>query len=96
MWQPYKDDIELICYAMRGFNHHDLKDWILEKAVTEYDYGIMTIPKVTFINEPSKELQTQAQKIKIEFTVSYYQNNAINTARQLILNALITVLPNPN
>jgi len=92
----YRDDVELICYAMRDFNQYDLKEWLVDTAVTEYDLGIMTLPSIEFINEPSKELQAQSQKIKIEFSVSYYQNNAITTARKLILEALITVLPNPD
>lgn len=85
--------------TLYGLTNDQALDWL--DTVIQYsdDYsviGMMNMPIVVDEKETQQEINTIAMKKVVDFEVSYTQARVRDVARQLILHALVTFIPNPD
>ncbi len=94
-WQLAKERVRITLYGLNKWHAQQFLDFIYQYS---YDYsyiGLIDSPIVRDEKRIQPEITALAMKQTIDFMISYQQNQARNTARQLIETSVIAVLPQP-
>ncbi len=78
---------------MRNDDALDFLDCVLQRSLDYDEFGIMNMPVVRDEKRTQSELNAIAQKKTIQFEISYNQNRMNSIARELILSAIPTFVP---
>ena len=90
------DEVRITLYGLTNDVVMGFYDTVID-YMTNYDVlGLMSTPVVHDEKRTQAELGVLAMKKTIDFRVSYYQTSIRNLARQLILQAPVTVTATPN
>lgn len=92
-YQLARDLVRVTFYGVRNDAVMDFMDCVNQFTLDTDLMGLMNIPIVRDEREKQTEFLVLAQKKYAEFEISYYQNRARNTARQLILQVIPTYEP---
>ena len=89
--QLMTEKVKVIFFGLRNDQAIDFLNYVLDYTVTSEAMGIQNMPAIVDDKRGQSELGILAQKKYIEFEVNYYQSRVQAIARQLILNAGITL-----
>lgn len=86
------DRCQLTLYGLQNDEAVDFMDAVLQYSDFTDNIGIMTPPIIADGKRPQAELQAIAMQKTLDLEVSYYQSRAADIARQLITQAIATVI----
>jgi hypothetical protein len=92
-WQLARDKVRITLYGCDNQLVSDFLDMVIDYMGTEAPMGLMNMPIIQDGKKIQPELFMIAQEKCIEFNVSYNQQAMRDMARQLILKALVTYIP---
>jgi hypothetical protein len=90
-YQLMSEKVKIIMVGLRNDQAIDFLNYVFDYTLSSEAMGILNMPGIVDDKRGQSELGILAQKKYIEFEVCYYQNRVQSIARQLILNAGITV-----
>lgn len=90
--QLARDKVKITFYGLRNADALGFVDTVNQFSLDRDLLGIMNIPTVRDEKQTQVELNVIAIKKTIEYEVSYYQSQARDVARQLILSAIPTFI----
>lgn len=91
--QLASDMVLITTYGLRNAEALEFQDYLMQHSLDTDDFGVMNMPIMRDEKRTQTEFNILAQKKTIQFQVSYYQRQAEEIARQLILSAKITFYP---
>lgn len=86
------DRCQITLFGLQNDEAMDFLDAVIQYSDLTDRIGIMSMPIVSDVKRPQAELQAIAMQKSIDIEVSYYQSRAADVARQLITQALATIL----
>ena len=96
-WQLVADRVRLTLYGFRNTQAVAFLNYVERYITVTENMGMLSGPTLgTAVRDdkhPQPELLILAQKKTIDFEVSYYQTAALKIARQFILEAIVTFIP---
>jgi len=92
-YQLVKDVVTIEVYGARNYQIQPFLTSVFNYSLLTDNIGIVNSPTVRDAKVNQTEFGIIAQKKVITFEVSYYQENALNVAQQLITSAFITITP---
>jgi hypothetical protein len=92
-YQLTKDVVKIQMFGVRNAAALEFQDYVFEYSRNTDNFGLMNVPIMQDEHVTQRELGIIAQKKTITFEISYYQENILTIAKQLILSAFITITP---
>lgn len=90
--QLVADRGRITLYGLQNDEAMDFLDTVLQYSDLTDNFGIMSPPVVSDGKRPQPELQAIAMQKAMDFEISYYQSRVADIARQLITQAIATVI----
>ena len=95
-WRVCRDTVRVTLYGLQSDEAHQFLYAAMQYSVDSGAFGIINMPVVADDKRPQAEIMGIAMKKSIEFEVSYLQERAAQTARQLITKATMALEIAPN
>ncbi|HET8687074.1 MAG TPA: hypothetical protein VFM18_10470, partial [Methanosarcina sp.] len=87
-WQLVQDKVKITIYGERNNDALDFQDYVFQNSLDTENFGISNMPIIKDEVRTQSELGILAIKKSFELEINYYQNRALQVARQLITSAL--------
>jgi len=94
-FQLCRDRVRVTFYGLDNNAALDFQDYLFQYSLNTDIIGVMSTPVIRDEKRTQRELGIIAKKKVFEIDISYYQQRLKTETPQLILSALMTVLPNP-
>jgi len=92
-YQLVKETVKITIYGTRNYNALEFQDYVFQYSLNTDNIGVLNMPVIQDEKVTQSEFGIIAMKKSITFEVSYYQQNLLDIARQLIEHAFIEVHP---
>ena len=92
-WQLAAETVRVTFYGLRNDEVMDWIDYVVELAANRGDFGVTNMPVPRDERRSQFELAAIAQKKVVDFEITYYQTRMRDIARQMILDATLTLVP---